>query len=53
MDATRGINAKPGDVDKAVESMLKCGAVQATTADFPDAVDTLSVDETEDDVIGR
>lgn len=52
MDATRGINVKPGDVERAVESMLKCGALQATTADFPDAVETLSVDETEDDVLG-
>jgi len=49
MDATRGINAKPGDVDRAVESMLKCGAVQATTADFPDAVDSLPMGETEAD----
>ncbi len=52
MDATRGINTAPGDVDKAVESMVKCGALQATTADFPDAVDVLSADETEDDALG-
>ena len=51
MDATRGINVKPGDVDRAVESMLKCGALQATTADFPDAVDILPVDEAEADVM--
>ncbi|MGO8806085.1 MAG: nicotinamidase [Candidatus Bathyarchaeia archaeon] len=49
MDATRGIDAQPEDVDKAVESMLKCGAVQATTADFPDAVDTLPMGEVEAD----
>lgn len=51
MDATRGIDAEPGDVDRAVELMLKSGAAQATTADFPDAVDTLSMDEEEDDVM--
>ncbi len=52
MDATRGIDTAPGDVDRAVESMLKCGALQATTADFPDGVETLSVDETEADAMG-
>jgi len=51
MDATLGINATPGDVDRAVESMLKCGALQATAADFPDAVDTLSMDETDADLL--
>jgi nicotinamidase/pyrazinamidase len=51
MDATRGINTTPGDVDRAVESMLKCGSLQATAADFPDAVDTLSMDETDADIL--
>lgn len=49
MDATQGINAKPGDVDKAIKSMLECGAAQATTADFPDAVDKLPIGESEAD----
>jgi nicotinamidase/pyrazinamidase len=49
MDAVRGINAEPGDVDRAVESMLRSGSDQATTADFPDAVDTLPVGEAEAD----
>lgn len=48
-DATRGIDADPGDVDRAVESMLNAGATQATSTDFPDAVDTLPLDEAEDD----
>jgi nicotinamidase/pyrazinamidase len=52
MDAVRGIDTVPGDVDRAVESMLNCGAQQATTADFPDAVDVLPVDEAEADVMG-
>lgn len=51
LDATRGIDAEPGDVDRAVESMLKHGAEQATTADFPDAVDTLPVGEAEPDAL--
>ena len=51
MDATRGIDVEPGDVDRAVESMLKAGAEQATTADFPDAVETLSLDEADADAM--
>ena len=47
MDATLGINVKPGDVDSAIEAMIKAGAEQATTADFPDAVDILPVEEAE------
>jgi hypothetical protein len=31
--------------------MLKCGALQATGADFPDAGDTLSMDETDADLL--
>jgi nicotinamidase/pyrazinamidase len=51
MDATLGINVKPGDVDRAVEKMLELGAEQATTADFPDAIDTLPLREAEADVM--
>jgi hypothetical protein len=51
MDATLGINAKPGDVDRAVEQMLRLGAKGATTADFPDAVDALMVGEAESDAM--
>jgi nicotinamidase/pyrazinamidase len=51
MDATLGINVKPSDADRAIEAMIKAGAEQATTADFPDAVDTLPVEEAEADVI--
>ena len=49
MDATLGINVEPGDVDRAVEAMLKAGAQQATNDDFPDAVDALPIEETEPD----
>jgi nicotinamidase/pyrazinamidase len=34
MDATLGINVKPGDVDRAVEAMVKSGAKQVIDADF-------------------
>ena len=39
------------DVDRAIEAMIKAGTEQATTADFPDAVDTLPVEEAEADVM--
>jgi hypothetical protein len=39
-DAIRGLNVEPGDVDRAIELMLKIGAKQVTLADFPEP-DTL------------
>ena len=51
MDAVRGINVKPGDVDRAIEAMVKNGAKQATTDNFPEAVDSLPLEESEDDVL--
>jgi nicotinamidase/pyrazinamidase len=45
-DATLGINAEPGDVDRAFATMINAGAEQATNEDFPDAVDTLPIEET-------
>jgi nicotinamidase/pyrazinamidase len=51
MDATLGINVQPGDVDRAIETMLKSGAQQATTADFPDAEETLPLEEAEPDAL--
>jgi len=53
MDATLGINVNPGDADRAVEKMLKLGAEEATTADFPDAVDTLPLGEAEADAMAE
>ena len=53
MDATLGINVDPGDVDRAVDNMVKMGAEQATTADFPDAVDALPVGEDAADAMGE
>lgn len=49
MDATLGINVKEGDVDRAVEAMLKNGAVQATDADFVEIADTLPIEESTPD----
>ncbi len=51
MDATLGINVNPGDVDKAIETMLKNGAQQAAAVDFPEAVDMLPIEEAEPDAL--
>ena len=53
MDATMGINAEPGDVDRAIEAMLNAGAQQAVNDDFPDAVDALPIEETEPDALAE
>ena len=36
LDATRGINVKPGDVEKAIDEMVAKGAEKVTLADFPE-----------------
>jgi nicotinamidase/pyrazinamidase len=51
MDATLGINAEPGDVDRAIETMLQSGAQQATVDDFPDAADELPLEAAQPDVL--
>ena len=51
MDAILGIDAKPGDVDRAIEEMLESGAAQANDADFSDAEEALPVEEAEVDVL--
>jgi hypothetical protein len=53
MDATLGIDVKPGDVDRAVEAMFKNGAEQATEADFPTIEDTLPVEEAASDALAE
>ncbi len=53
MDATLGINVQPGDVDRAVETMLKVGAKQATIADFPDESDALPIEEEAPDALSE
>jgi nicotinamidase/pyrazinamidase len=50
VDATRGINIKPNDVDKAFERMRLSGATQATLEDFP-APETLSGIESPAEVV--
>ncbi|HLE75510.1 MAG TPA: bifunctional nicotinamidase/pyrazinamidase [Candidatus Bathyarchaeia archaeon] len=37
LDATRGINVKPGDVEKAIDEMVAEGAEKVTLADFPES----------------
>ncbi len=51
MDATLGINAEPGDVDRAIETMLKNGAQQVAVEDFSEAVDALPIEETQPDAL--
>jgi len=48
MDATLGINIKPGDVDRAIKTMLEHGAQQATIKNF-DGTETSPTDEAETD----
>jgi nicotinamidase/pyrazinamidase len=45
MDAIRGIDVKPGDVDKAVAAMVKAGAQEATAENFVRPEETLSLEE--------
>jgi len=51
IDATLGINAEPGDVDRAIGTMLKTGAQQASADDFPDAADALPIEESQPDAL--
>jgi nicotinamidase-related amidase len=51
MDAILGIDANPGDVDRAIKAMVKSGAEQALDADFLEAEETLPVGETDVDVL--
>jgi nicotinamidase/pyrazinamidase len=51
MDATRGIDVKPGDVNRAIEQMVKGGAEQVTVADFPDVADDLPIEEETPDAL--
>jgi nicotinamidase/pyrazinamidase len=53
MDAVLGINVRPGDVDRAVEIMIKNGAVQATVADFPNIEDCLPIPEEVSDALAE
>jgi nicotinamidase/pyrazinamidase len=36
LDGSRGINVNPGDVDRAMDAMMKSGAEPITIADFPE-----------------
>jgi nicotinamidase/pyrazinamidase len=51
LDATRGINVKPGDVDRAIDAMVKSGAKQATLSDFPEP-EGLTGEESIAEVVG-
>lgn len=51
MDAIRGIDVKPGDVDGAVAAMVRAGAEQATVESFVEPEATLPLDEEDADVL--
>ena len=53
IDATLGINVNPGDVDFAIKTMVTNGAQQATVDDFPEAVDSLPIEETQPDELSE
>ncbi len=52
-DATLGINVKPGDVDRAMDAMIKNGAEQAIEADFPGTADALPIEEAASDALAE
>ena len=39
LDASRGINVKPGDVEKAIDEMIAKGAEKVTLTDFPEPLE--------------
>jgi nicotinamidase/pyrazinamidase len=43
-DATRGLDVKPGDVEKAFRTMRSAGAAQVTLSDFPDPDDLIGLE---------
>ncbi|MDR1992643.1 MAG: isochorismatase family protein [Nitrososphaerota archaeon] len=51
IDAIRGINAEPGDVEHAMTTMHNSGADLATETDFSDEEDTLPVEQSTPDAL--
>jgi nicotinamidase/pyrazinamidase len=51
VDGTRGINVRPGDADKAMDEMIKNGALTIALADLPEPL-TLAGEENLAEVIG-
>lgn len=49
IDAVRGINLNPGDVDRAIKAIEKAGVKQVTVESFPEPEETLPLDKTEID----
>lgn len=45
-DATRGIDARPGDVEEAIGEMIKKGARKATLSELSESPETLQEDQT-------
>ncbi len=53
IDATKGIEVNPGDVDKALETMKKTGAKQATLEDFPEPEPLQGTESPEDVAVDK
>ncbi len=53
MDAIRGIDARPGDVEHAIQTMVENGAEQATAAEFPEIEDALPIEEEAPDALSE
>ena len=51
LDATRGINVKPDDVEKAIADMVENGAEQATLEDFPEPFEALSAEQADTELL--
>ena len=51
LDATRGINAEPGDVEKAIDEMIKSGAEQATLEDFPERLEVPPAEDADTELL--
>jgi nicotinamidase/pyrazinamidase len=51
LDGSRGINVRPGDIDRAYDAMVKSGAEPITIADFPEP-EALVGEESTEEVIG-
>ncbi|MEM4734023.1 MAG: isochorismatase family protein, partial [Candidatus Bathyarchaeia archaeon] len=53
LDAVRGINVNPGDVEAAIAEMLRSGAEQATLEDFPETIELPPAGDSDAEVLAK
>ncbi|MEM4244525.1 MAG: bifunctional nicotinamidase/pyrazinamidase [Candidatus Bathyarchaeia archaeon] len=53
LDAVRGINLKPGDVEAAIAEMRRSGAEQATLEDFPETIELPPAGDSDAEVLAK